>query len=303
MKIADFLTSPPPATGWSLDSAMAVVVRRQSQGELRSAAVEVPDGTFEVGPVGLQAVDGEKLRPVLARLQDEVEGTSRAAVVVPTGWLRTHILEFDQLPRRQADLREMVLWRLKKLLPVAPSSLRLATVTQPPSDGARRLLILVGVERAVAGLESVFESVGVSPGLISPRVFAVADGKGAASRVLAVQQESGFLSIMLLVNDQPKVVRTKPLPKNDWSVVERELSLTLGFVRTSLDIEGVLDVGVSVENQILGDRLRDWIAADGTLSLVTATPPSMAFAGTAIRDRVGSYRIDPVVNLMSGAVR
>ena len=46
------------------------------------------------------------------------------------------------------------------------------------------------------------------------------------------------------------------------------MSLTLGFVRTSLDIEGVLDVGVSVENEMLGDRLKGWIAADGTLSLV-----------------------------------
>ena len=303
MRIADLLTSPLPATGWSLDAAMAVVVRRQNKGELRSAAVDVPDGTFEVGPVGLQAVDEEKLRPVLARLQDEVEGTNRAAVVVPTGWLRTHILEFDQLPRRQADINEMVLWRLKKLLPVAPASLRLATVTQPPSEGARRLLVLVGVERAMAGLESVFESVGVSPGLISPRVFAVADGKGAASRVLAVQQESGFLSIMLLLNDQPKVVRTKPLPDNDWSVVERELGLTLGYIRASLEIEGDLEVGVSVENEMLADRVNGWIAAEDTLSPVNAASPSIAFDGTAIRDQVGSHRLDPVVNLMSGAVR
>jgi len=303
MRISELLTSPPPATGWSLDAAMAVVVRRQSKGELRSAAVEIPDGTFEVGPVGLQAVDEEKLRPVLARLQDEVDGTNRAAVVVPTGWLRTHILEFEQLPRRQADINEMVQWRLKKLLPVPPASLRLATVTQPPSEGARRLLVLVGVERAMAGLESVFDSVGVSPGLISPRVFAVADGKGVASRVLAVQQESGFLSIMLLVNDQPKVVRTKPLPDDDWSVVERELGLTLGYIRMSLDIEGALDVGVSVENDMLADRLKGWIAAEDTLSLVDAASPSIAFDGTAIRDRVGSYRLDPVANLMSGGVR
>lgn len=303
MRISELLTSPPPATGWSLDVATAVVVRRQSKGELRSAAVEIPDGTFEVGPVGLQAVDEEKLRPILARLQDEVEGTNRAAVVVPTGWLRTHILEFEQLPRRQADINEMVQWRLKKLLPVAPASLRLATVTQPPTEGARRLLVLVGVERAMAGLESVFDSVGVSPGLISPRVFAVADGKGAASRVLAVQQESGFLSIMLLLNDQPKVVRTKPLPDNDWSVVERELGLTLAFIRTSLEIEDDLNVGVSVEDEMLADRLKGWIAAEGSLSLVNTASPSLAFDGTAIRDRVGSYRLDPVVNLMSGAVR
>jgi hypothetical protein len=303
MKFSELLTSPLPATGWTLDASVAAVVRRQGKGELRLAAVDVPEGTFEVGPVGLQAVDEEKLRPILARLQDEVDGTKRAAVVVPTGWLRTHILEFDQLPRRQADLREMVIWRLKKLLPVAPTSLRLATVTQPPSEGARRLLVLVGVERAIAALESVFESLGVSPGLISPRVFAVADGKGSSSKVLAVQQESGFLSIMLLIDDQPKVVRTKPLPEDDWSVVERELALTLGYVRTNLHIEGALDVGVSAENEVLADRLKDWVAAEETLSLVTAASPSMAFDGTAIRDRVGSYRLDPVVNLMSGGVR
>lgn len=303
MKISELTTSPPPATGWSLDAAMAAVVRRPGKGELRCAAVDIPEATFEVGPVGLQSVDEEKLRPVLARLQDEVEGTKRAAVVVPTGWLRTHMLEFEQLPRRQADIREMVLWRLKKLLPVAPTSLRLATVTQPSSGDSRRLLILVGVERAIAGLESVFESVGVSPGLISPRVFAVADGRGAVSSVLAVQQESGFLSIMLLVDDQPKVVRTKPLPDNDWSVVERELSLTLGFVRANLGIEGDLEVGASVENEMLADRLKGWIAASDTLSPADAASQSMAFDGTAIRDRVGSFRIDPVVNMMSGGVR
>ncbi len=303
MNISELITSPPPATGWSLDGTTAVVVRRQGKGELRCAAADVPDGTFEVGPVGLQAVDEDKLRPILTRLQDEVEGTKRVAVVVPTGWLRTHILEFDALPRRQADIRDMVFWRLKKLLPVAPSSLRLATVTQPPSEGARRLLILVGVERAMAGLESVFESVGVSPGLISPRVFAVADGRGAASKVLAVQQERGFLSIMLLVDDQPKVVRTKPLPENDWSVVERELVLTLGFVRTTLAVEGVLNVGVSAEDDRLADRLKGWVAATGGLSPMASASPSMAFEGTAIRNRVGPFRLDPVVNLMSGGVR
>ncbi len=129
MKINDLLTSPPPATGWTLDTAMAAVVRRQEKTGLRCAAVEMPGDAFEVGPVGLQTVDEDKLRPVLARLQDEVEGSKRAAVVIPTGWLRTHMLEFDNLPRRQADVKDMVMWRLKKMLPVPPSSLRLAMVS------------------------------------------------------------------------------------------------------------------------------------------------------------------------------
>jgi hypothetical protein len=176
-------------------------------------------------------------------------------------------------------------------------------VSQPPTEGARRLLILVGVERAIASLESVFESVGVSPGIITPRVFALADGSGEASRVLAIQQERGFLSIMLLLNDVPRVVRTKPLPNYDWSVVERELNLTLGFVRTKLGIEDDLSVRISVESAALADRLEGWIAATDSLSPVDSAPPSLAFDGTAIRDRVGAFRLDPVVNVISGGVR
>lgn len=303
MNIKELYTSPPPATGWTLDAAVVAVVRRHGKAELRSAAMEMPDGAFEVGPVGLQAVDEEKIRPVLARLQEEVEGSNRAAVVVPTGWLRTHILDFDKLPRRKADIEDMVMWRLKKLLPVAPSSLRLAMIPQPPTDSGRRLLILVGVERAMASLESVFESVGVSPGIITPRVFAVADGSEMVPRILAIQQENGFLSIMLLIDDTPYLVRTKPLPVDDWVVVERELSLTMGFVETSLKIDEGLNVGISMESDVLADRVKDWVSSSGKLSPIVKPPPSLAFDGTAIRDRVGAFRLDPVVNVMSGGVR
>jgi hypothetical protein len=197
----------------------------------------------------------------------------------------------------------MVRWRLKKLLPVAPSSLRLATVAQPPVGDDRRLLVLVGVERALATLEEAFESVGVSPGVITPRIFSVIDAASAPSPLLVIQHERGFLSILLLVGDQPRMVRTKPLAGNDWVVVERELGLTLGFIRTFLGIEDGLTVAVSVEDAGLGEHVKRWIASDELLTGAEAPPPSMALDGTAIRDRVGAHRLDPVVNVISGGVR
>jgi hypothetical protein len=303
MNLKELLVSPPPATGWSLDVTMAAVVRRQAKTELRCAAVEVPEGTFEIGPVGLQSIDEDKLRPVLTRLQGEVEGSHRAAVVVPTGWLRTHLFEFEELPRRQADVHDMVLWRLKKMLPVAPSSLRLATVAQPPVDGSRQLLVMVGVERAIASLEAVFESIEVSPGLITPRVFALANKNVGQGTVLNIQQEGRVLALVLLVDGSPRVVRTKPLAGRDWSVLERELNLTLGFIAKSLGIEGGITVGVSAEDDQLADRLAMWVVATDGLTLTAAEPPSLVFEGTAVRDRVGAFRLDPVVNIMSGAIR
>jgi hypothetical protein len=303
MNVAKWFTSPPPATGWSLDPAMAAVVRRGSKGELQCAATQFPERTFEVGPVGLQSVDPERMRPVLSRLQEEVDGAKRAAVVVPTGWLRSHLIDFDELPRRQADIHDVVQWRLKKLLPVPPSSLRLATVAQPPSEDRRRLLVLVGVERAMAGLEEVFLSVGVSPSLITPRIFAVADSVDTASPVVTIQQEKGFLSLMLLISDVPHLLRTKPLPEDDWGIVERELALTTGFIRSNLGIEERLTVEVSVESEMLGDRLQGWIAEADGLSAAPTQQREIAFDGTAVSDRVGSFRLDPVTNVMAGGVR
>ncbi len=50
-----FFTTPPPATAWDLGAADIAVVHRTGQSEFHCAAEDVPAGTFEVGPVGLQA--------------------------------------------------------------------------------------------------------------------------------------------------------------------------------------------------------------------------------------------------------
>ena len=306
MTLQELFTSPPPATGWSLDTAMAAVVRRQGRDELRSAASELPDGTFEIGPVGLQAVDEDALRPILTRLHEEVAGSKRVSVVVPTGWVRCHLLEFDSLPRRRAEIRELVIWRLKKLLPVPPASLRLAMVPVPPrtDDDKRRLLIMVGVERALAALEAVFESVGASPGIITPRLFAVADAFDKVPRLFVVQQERGFLALILVLDGTPAVIRTKPLAGDDWSVVERELGLTVGFAARTFDVEAGLEVALSVEDRVLADRLQGWVAStEGVARAPVAQPASASFDGTAVRDRAGAFRIDPLVGVVSGGLR
>ena len=73
-------------------------------------------------------MDRKGLQEVLARLQERVAGCRRAAVIVPTAWVRTHLMDFDELPRRSLELDDVVRWRLKKLLPVLPSELRVSVV-------------------------------------------------------------------------------------------------------------------------------------------------------------------------------
>ncbi len=144
---------------------------------------------------------------------------------------------------------------------------------------------------------------GVSLGIITPRVFAGAIPGPEATPILTIQQENGFLSIMLLLDGEPQLVRTKPLPVTDWKVVERELNLTLGYIQTNLGLDKGLSVGFSVEDDALADHLVRWLASLEKMSPLVAAPPSLVFDGTVVRDRVGPFRLDPVINVMSGGVR
>ena len=91
-------TSPPPTTAWVLKTSEAVVVHRAAT-EIHAAVEDLPAGGFRVGPVGLQSVDQEAVGEVLARLKGAAEGAATAAVIVPTSWLRSSLVEVDRVPR------------------------------------------------------------------------------------------------------------------------------------------------------------------------------------------------------------
>ena len=137
---------------------------------------------------------------------------------MPTSWLRSFLIDVERPPRKDEELHDVVRWRLKKLLPVAPTDLRLSIVRLPEIDGQKRLLVMAGIERAMHAIESAFGSIGVEVGLITTRLFAlVPRGAGVVRPALVVQHEESFLSLLLLTDGVPRLLRTKPLALADQS--------------------------------------------------------------------------------------
>jgi hypothetical protein len=288
-----------------LDTAVAAAVHLESAGQVSYAAVEVPEGLLEVGPVGLQTVDRDALQELIAALNEQVDGGRKAALVIPSSWVRVHLLDFDHLPRRRAEVDEVVRWRLKKLLPVAPTQLRLVTVPVSPVAGRKRLLCTVGLEQPLAALEAAFNKLGIHTGAIAPRLFALlSKSKVSAPYRLLVQQEAGFLSLVLLEQGEPSLIRTKPLPEPEgpWPVVLREQHLALSYVREELAIEGTLQVAVSAEAEELDQGLRGWWSdqegaeVEPQLALIPGDQPSLA-------DQLGRSRLEPVYAMLGGVSR
>jgi hypothetical protein len=305
MNWEQFFTSPPPSTGWVFDSEMVAVAHRSKTQEVHCAAEDLPVGGLDVGPVGLQAVHDDVLGPVLAKLRGVAEGTGTAAVIVPTGWLRSFLIDVDQLPRREDELSDVVRWRLKKMLPVAPTELRLAVIRLPESEGQKRLLVMTGIERAMAAIEACYSAIGIEVGLITTRLFALAPRlTGATLPTLIIQHEDSFLSLLLLVNGVPRLLRTKPLPLNDveGKAVLREAALTLGFIRESVGVDGEIEVRLNSERPEMDAMMRGWLADQ------TGLVPAAEIAGppcgpTTVVSRLGAARLAPALAVVSGELR
>jgi len=298
-------TSPPPSTGWVFDSEMVAVAHRSQTDEIYCAAEDLPAGGLDVGPVGLQAIHDDALAPVLARLKGAAEGTATAAVVVPTAWLRSFLIDVDRLPRRETELFDVVRWRLKKLLPVPPSELRLSVVRLPESAGQRRLLVMTGIERAMAAIEACYSAIGVEVGLITTRLFALVPRlAGVTLPTLVIQHEESFLSLLLVVDAVPRLLRTKPLPPQDGDgkTLLREATMTLGFVRESVGIKGDIEIRLNSERPEMDAVLRSWLADQPGLvpAAETVGPPC---GPTTVVNRLGAARLAPALAVVSGELR
>ena len=305
MNWKNLLTSPPPTTAWVLDHRLAVVLRRGSGDELVAAAAELPAAVLEPGLIGLQSVDAERLAPVLSSLRERVAGAKRVAVVLPTGWLRCHLLEFDHLPRRAAEVADVVRWRLKKLLPVNPAELRLSVLPMPLGGERRSVVTLAGLERALAGLERAFAVAGMEPGYLGPCVLATRDHvDGATAPRLVVQHEERFVALLLTVDGRPKLLRTKPLAvagDDEMGVLEREMNLAGHFIRDRLSVTGEMTVEVlSTDREVAAGLEGWWRRQPGVVTRPALSMPAVNPLGVV--EAVGAARLEPAWRLLRGGV-
>jgi hypothetical protein len=211
-------------------------------------------------------------------------------------------LEAEELPSRQADLMDVLRWRLKKLLPVSPADLRIAYSVQPPVEDVRHVLCSTAPEKGLAQMENAFEDAGLSPGLVLPRIFALAleSSRGGVSRVF-VQQEDVGLSLMAVANGGVRLVRTKPLSQSggSWSGVEREIRLLVSYIRSTLGIDGSIEAVVSASNEELARLMIPWLEEQPSVA-ATILDARQICPDAHLAATLGSGRLAPMSAVLEG---
>ncbi len=264
MKLAALLRTPPPPHAFSLsgDGLLYGRMGRDRQGLERVEAQPLDESWCQLGPVGVLHVERAQLDAAIGALVKRLDkAPPRASLVVPNAWVRSIVLEVENLPRQRGEAEDVLRWRLKRLLPCRPEEVRLDWL-RGGTNG--RVLVLIALDRPLSVVEEVFAAAGVQIGRVEPTALALTSLLPPASEAaLLVTNELRTLGLVLVVAGKVALVRHKTLPLDpavSQKFALRELERTLAHARDREGMAGVVNVWVASPVQGVVDFIAEWSA-------------------------------------------
>lgn len=173
---------------------------------------------------------------------------ARAAAVFPDSWARILPIELETLPSDVGAGREMIAWKLKKLLPQAPGELALVYEPMPVLSEEKRVLVAAAARDAIDAIEKSFEELGVRLGYLAPASLALFEGlspvlaAAAAGDYALLHRSGGALSFFIARGGAPIFFRQRP-PDADEDQ-DRDARLSLSYYAERLNGPGLKAVFV-----------------------------------------------------------
>ncbi len=198
--------------------------------------------TFTAAPVTPNLASEAALAETLRRLRAETGKWEKVSVLLPDSWFRTNIVDLPSLPDREADAKEVVLWSLKKTLPIPPEQLRMTYSVLSRVNRGAKVLVLSALEATLAAIERGFAASGFEVVLIEPmglniwNAIAVrqTDDTTVGDRLLIHLRETDFTTAVFR-GPQPLFIRSRNL--SGERSIDQEIRLSASYLRDSLQVE------------------------------------------------------------------
>jgi hypothetical protein len=158
--------------------------------------------------------------------------------VFPDSWARILPIEFDTLPDSEDAVREMVLWKLKKLLPGISEDLSVVFEEMPKAGdgGELRLLVAAAPLEMIRSIEQSFEAVGVRIGLLAPASLVLFEGlspfflSASGGDYGLLHRSPGSLVFVIARNGSPIFFRQRPEEElEEGEDQDQEVRLSLSY--------------------------------------------------------------------------
>ncbi|HYR46138.1 MAG TPA: hypothetical protein VER78_03965 [Thermoanaerobaculia bacterium] len=242
MKLPFFKPVVPPHVFSLLSEGMTYAsVRRQPQrGFAQWRHFPYPGNTLGAGPSGTPLFSPQTLSSAVETARRLSQGRlSRASVLFPDSWARMLAIEFDSLPQDAAAARQMVSWKVKKLLPGITGELAVVFREMPPVGEQKRLLVAAAPMDTMRSIEQSFDGLGVRVGALLPASLALFEGLAPLLSARArgdyglIHRSPGSLVFFIVRQDAPLFFRQRPSEEGQSSH-EQELRLSLTYYAEKL---------------------------------------------------------------------
>lgn len=207
-----------------------------------------PPNALGAGASGTPLFTREAIAEAVEAARRQAGGRlTRASVVFPDGWARMLPIDFDTLPQRLEAAREMVVWKLKKLLPGVTSDLSVVFREMPPLVGEKRLLVAAAPAETLHSVEQAFDAAGVRVGALAPASLALFEGFSAtlAGRspgdYALVHRSSGSFVFIVARGEEPLFFRQRGVEAEEGDH-EQEVRLSLSYYAEKLKGSGLAAV-------------------------------------------------------------
>jgi hypothetical protein len=169
-------------------------------------------------------------------------------VIFPDDWARMLPVDFEALPDAEDAARDIVRWRVKKLLPGVAHEMEVVHREIPGVDGeGRRVLVAAAPAETLRSIEEAFASCGVRVGLLAPASIILFEGLAPVLSAAAggdwalVHRSEGSLVLAVARGVLPLFVRQRPLAAEDE---DQEIRLTLSYYAEKIKGPGLSAVYV-----------------------------------------------------------
>jgi Tfp pilus assembly PilM family ATPase len=248
-----------------LDSDSLIHVRigrgRKDVKVVQAKSYALRDDVFAPGVVTPALQNEESFAEVLRRLKLETGRWDKVSVLLPDSWFRMNIIELQAVPERASETAEVILWSLRRTMPIDPSLLRMSyeVLSRTPP----RVLAVSAVEATIAAIERVFGAAGIEIVLIEPaglNIWNAITSREAATtrdRIFFYIRDHDFTTAVFR-GTQPLFIRSRNL--NGERTLQQEIKLSATYLRDALQTTSVENCYV-VGNGVNG-TVTDAIAAE-----------------------------------------
>ena len=203
-------------------AADRVIAARAGRGNaLENYSVRsLPAGAIAPSLSADNIIEGGRLRESIGEaLSDLGARSGDLAAVLPDASIRVTLLEFDELPSRDAEIAGIVRFRLRKSVPFEIERAALSYHVLPRNGSAIRVVAAVALASVIEEYEAAFRDEGFDPGVVLPSMAAALKAVDAPRPTLAVKVDAHTTTIAIVDRSELRLFRTLETPTGASTLV------------------------------------------------------------------------------------